>query len=99
MFILPSVLYIDNTVKYFTIIKKGTREYELWFLKYNPSEHNVKQDTKYLEKTQSEHLNLKDNGFITKRLTQSKTRKIIKRLKKTRKFKQNKIDKSSSFLF
>ena len=76
--------------------KKGTREYELWFLKYNPSEHNVKQHTKHLEKIQPKHLNIKDNGFITK---PPKTRKIIKRLKKIGTFKQNKIDKSSSFLF
>jgi len=86
--------------------KKGTREYEMWFLRYNPNEHNVKLHNNHLEKlqynNQEKTLNVKDNEFITKPLQNTrvyKTKKIIKRLKNKRSFKKRNTAKSSSFLF
>ena len=83
--------------------KKGTREYETWFLKYNPNEQNMKLHKKHLDKiksnTLSKDLNTVDNWYITKPLKQNKTRKLIRRLKKKQSVKNNKLSKSSSFLF
>ena len=82
--------------------KKGTREYELWFLKYNPNEPNVKVHNEHLEqiksKSLSEHINTKDNWYIIKPLTKYKTKKN-KQLKRKRSFKTKHKYKPSSFLF
>lgn len=70
--------------------KKGTTEYDEWFLKYNPNSERKKTKTRVLEKVKPEIM-LSPDAIREKKTKQKKTvNKHFKKFKKRRSFKKRK---------
>jgi hypothetical protein len=77
--------------------KKGTPEYDEWFLKYNPMNERKKTKTRHLEKVKREII-LSPDAIREKKMKQKKTvNKNFKKFKKRRTYKKPKT--FEKFLF